>query len=301
MQVKSVASDGKAGVAYRKTGSFLVNTVDGQLALLGEWLEGVDRICREVWQTQGEAITPEFVREILVPEAMTLIGAREGTIKYVVAAAAQRTHFEDPHGAQRRLAMAVGKLKADVNNHYEIEARELEYRSALTEGYRARHRLQHHSQSIYAKSRRQSWVGVNGKSFITDSCSSQTRRSGLNERRQKIGCCTPTAITRNIRRYGEKRESLGRAFSVCSRAPETGLWMLSDGVSENFLERVRTLAARAGVTLGSPRDTDPEDFWLHRRYLDSLGNNGDQLFCGVQRRRSDTSRLCGFGYVLFAA
>jgi hypothetical protein len=90
MQIRSVASDGKEGVASRETGgSFLVKIVDGQLALLREWLEGVDRICREVWQIQGEAVTPDFVRGVLVLEAMTLIGAREGTIKSIVAGAAQ--------------------------------------------------------------------------------------------------------------------------------------------------------------------------------------------------------------------
>jgi hypothetical protein len=62
------------------------------------------------------------------------------------------------------------------------------------------------------------------------------------------------------------------------KVPETGVWMLSDGVSENFQERFRALAARAGVTLGSPKGTDPEDFWFHRLYLDLLENDSDELF-----------------------
>ena len=130
MQIKSVASGRRAGTG----GSFLLNIVNGQLALLrDEWLTGVDRIAREVWQIQGEAVTPEFVREILMLEAMTLIGAREGTIKSIVAGAAQRTHLEDPHAAQHHLAMELGRLKADVSNRYEIEVRELKYRNAPTE------------------------------------------------------------------------------------------------------------------------------------------------------------------------
>jgi hypothetical protein len=44
------------------------------------------------------------------------------------------------------------------------------------------------------------------------------------------------------------------------KQPETGLWTYSDGVSENFQTRCRTLASRAGLALGSPKDTDPEDF-----------------------------------------
>ena len=62
------------------------------------------------------------------------------------------------------------------------------------------------------------------------------------------------------------------------KAPETCLWIVSDGVSENFQERFRALAARAGVALGCPKDTDAEDFWLHRLYLDLVENNSDQLF-----------------------
>ena len=59
----------------------LVKTVDGQLMVLRKWLEGVDQICREVWQTQGETITPDFVRGTPVPKASELIAARVGTIK----------------------------------------------------------------------------------------------------------------------------------------------------------------------------------------------------------------------------
>jgi hypothetical protein len=62
------------------------------------------------------------------------------------------------------------------------------------------------------------------------------------------------------------------------KRPETGLWIVSDGVNENFQARFRTLAARAGLALGSPKGTDPEDFWLHRLFLDLRENNSDQLF-----------------------
>jgi hypothetical protein len=130
MQIRSVAADRKAAVAPREAGgSFLVNMVDGQLALLREWLEGVDRICREVWQTQGEAITPEFVREILTLEAMTAIGARVGVTSSHVDRTAKQTR-EDPYAARHHLAMEVNRLKAEVANRYEIEARELGYQTA---------------------------------------------------------------------------------------------------------------------------------------------------------------------------
>jgi hypothetical protein len=136
MQIKSVASDSKARVASRERGnSLLMHMVGGQLALLrDEWLTGVDRIAREVWQTQGEAMTPGFVRDVLVPEAMTLIEVRDGVIKSSVARS-QLAHLEDPYPAQHHLAKEIRKLTGEVADRYEIEARELEYQKApATEG-----------------------------------------------------------------------------------------------------------------------------------------------------------------------
>src|SRR5882762_4884869 len=90
MQVKSVASNRRAGTG----GSALLNIVEGQLGLLrDEWLTGIDRIAREVWETQGEAATPDFVRDVLAPEAMTLIEARLGTVKSMAASFAAQTHL----------------------------------------------------------------------------------------------------------------------------------------------------------------------------------------------------------------
>ena len=95
--------------------------------MLRNWLKTVDRICREVWQSQGERITPEFVREILVPEAMTAIGARIGVTNSRIDRTAAQTH-RGRHTARHHLAMEVNRLQAEVANRYEIEVRELEYR-----------------------------------------------------------------------------------------------------------------------------------------------------------------------------
>ena len=108
-----------------------MHMVGGQLALLrDEWLTGIDRIAREVWQTQGDAMTPDFVREILVPEAMMIIRTKESQIKRGVTPPAPLTRVENPYPAQRRLAMEIRKLTGEVANRYEIEARELEYQKA---------------------------------------------------------------------------------------------------------------------------------------------------------------------------
>ena len=136
MQIKSAASDRKAVVASRERGnSLLMHMVGGQLALLrDEWLTGIDRIAREVWQTQREAMTPDFVREILVPEAMNIIRAKESQIKRGVTSPAPLTRLNDPYPARHHLSREIRKLKGEVTNRYEIEARELGYRNTPTEG-----------------------------------------------------------------------------------------------------------------------------------------------------------------------
>ncbi len=103
--------------------------VDGQLFLLNEWLEGIDRVAREVWQTQGEAITPEFVRDILVPEAIMLIDVRKSTVSSNVTRAASQ-FSEDPYPAQHHLVIEIGHLKAKVSEKYEIEVLTLEHKQA---------------------------------------------------------------------------------------------------------------------------------------------------------------------------
>lgn len=133
LQAKSVASDGKAGGESRKTGgSHLMKIVDGQLELLREWLEGVDRICREVWKIQGKAVTPEFVRDVLQPQAFTVIEARKGSVMSSVSLTALRTRAEDPHAAQSHLAKEINALTSRVNTRYEIEARTLGHKTTKT-------------------------------------------------------------------------------------------------------------------------------------------------------------------------
>jgi hypothetical protein len=66
------------------------------------------------------------------------------------------------------------------------------------------------------------------------------------------------------------------------KTPACGLWVIYDAVNENFQERFRALAARAGVALGSPKGTDPEDFWLHRLFFDLLENHSNELFAASE-------------------
>jgi hypothetical protein len=135
MQAESLASDRAANRTSQETGgSLLVKTVDGQLMVLRKWLEGIDQIWREVWQTQGETITPNFVRGTLMPKASELIAVRVETIKsnleLKVRRGAVQPGNQDVYRANHHLAMEIRKLQGEVANRYEIEARELAHNKA---------------------------------------------------------------------------------------------------------------------------------------------------------------------------
>lgn len=63
----------------------------------------------------------------------------------------------------------------------------------------------------------------------------------------------------------------------CLLTAPPGLWQYSCGVDDNFRERFRALATRAGIALGCPEEVDAEDFWLHWLYVDMRKNNSELL------------------------
>jgi hypothetical protein len=75
-----------------------------------------------------------------------------------------------------------------------------------------------------------------------------------------------------------ERGKTGQGPFCLLHTPECGLWTISDGLNQNFQERFRSLASRAGVALGCPQDMVAEDFWLHRLFQDLLENRSDELF-----------------------
>lgn len=66
---------------------------------------------------------------------------------------------------------------------------------------------------------------------------------------------------------------------VCLIAkPEYGLWMLGDGLDENFRERFDVLGTRAGIARGTPLREAALDYWLHNLYQNLLENKSRELF-----------------------
>ncbi len=271
MQTKSV------GASRKTSGQILLNMVDGELALLPGWLKGVDQICREVWQIQGESVTPEFVRDILVPEAMTLIGARQSTVSAGVTSAATRMRMaEDPYPAQHHLAMEFNRLKGEVNAHYEIEARTLEHKKPQAD------QLPHELPTPQEQERAHSWRGFENR-FMALAREEQGRTDVITkgETLRRIERVLRASCTYKEHPEGWERGKPDQGLVCLLETPPHGVWnYCSDGISENFRERVRLCVAEAGRALpGYPQGADAEDFWLHRLYLDLLKNNSDLLFC----------------------
>jgi len=107
----------------RIDGSFFPTNaaVDNYLVSLHERLEGVDRICRRIWQIKGEPVTPEFVREVLERKVMAQIDAVEGA-SVTRASATDLTRWGH---AWAYLAEEVGNLKSGIVNRYTREIEEL--------------------------------------------------------------------------------------------------------------------------------------------------------------------------------
>lgn len=109
--------------------SFYAKLADTHLALLREHLEGVDRICREVWKAQGNSVSPEFVRTVIKAHIFSAIAARAGSIKGHLQQMARRTRFTNMAAALDHLALKRGQLESEWSERYETEAIGLEHRA----------------------------------------------------------------------------------------------------------------------------------------------------------------------------
>jgi hypothetical protein len=97
--------------------------VECQLEVLRKYLEEVYRLRREVWLLDGNAVTPEFIRNIVVPHVFTVVVARKGAIQHELDLHAVRTG-EHQRGSHI-LVHQMNRLQAEVANRFEIEAIEL--------------------------------------------------------------------------------------------------------------------------------------------------------------------------------
>jgi hypothetical protein len=109
----------------------LVATLDDRIESAKEWTEKVFEIYGEVWERQGKARTPDFVRAVFDNALLLAIEARVGTAKSEMTLSRQRTGY--PHSLTpllHKLVQDADRLKSHWRGRIEIEARELQLEQA---------------------------------------------------------------------------------------------------------------------------------------------------------------------------
>ena len=332
--------------------------IECQIEALRKYLEEVDRVCREVRLIDGNEVSSEFIRLVLVQRFSAVIAARKGAIQHELELHRMRTGQHNP-SAQHHFIQKLNQLQGELATHYEIEAVELGKRAARSQVAHSRFTELHDIEQVdselvrlgladYTLSRllRQSpeylraqyeqakenhrrlrQVVPEGQLDLDvekarmvekqsakalalrgePSASSETTPKAdlwrdfhdkftelANEELQIERAAPKDRLLHAYCDYKEHPEVWEKGkpeqgLFCLLKSPGTGLWTISDGVSEHFQARFRALALRAGIALATPKGTDAEDFWLHRLYLDLLENRSDQLFAaskegGVIRR-----------------
>jgi hypothetical protein len=136
MQTETRAAWRRVGYEQQKLGQgkgtgFYAKLVDAALSVLHEYLEHVDRICREVWEAQGGTVTSQFLRAVVRDYAVfTALAARCGAIRGEIELMARRTGLRQTTPVLRHLEMEKRHLQTNLSNRYEIEAREIESKNA---------------------------------------------------------------------------------------------------------------------------------------------------------------------------
>lgn len=256
--------------------------VECQIKALNTYLEDIDKTTREVWLLDGNQLTPEFIRRVLVPRIVGAIASRRGSIQHELELRAGRTGEHNP-AAQHYLVRQANKLGSELASRYEAEAIEvakllardltaLNVRAATTPVSPETSASAVERRGAKPGSRADLWRDFHEK---FQSLADEERREGAAQRDRFLRAyCTYEEHPEVLYEKGKPEQG---PFCLL-KCPETGLWTLGDGVNENFQARFRALAVRAGLALGCSTGTDAEDLWLHRLYLDLLENNSEQLF-----------------------
>lgn len=104
--------------------------VKAAVEILKGYLEEVDKTCRDVWISDGNAVTPEFIRDVLVPHISQCVASRKGALKHQL----ERTDRMPSSIARgdRIVIHGLNEVQQEVANRYRIEEIELRKRCAQT-------------------------------------------------------------------------------------------------------------------------------------------------------------------------
>jgi len=267
--------------------------VEYQLEVLRKYLDEVDRLRREVWLLDGNTVTPEFIRNIVVPHVFTIIAARKGAIQHELELRTRRTGEHQRGGPI--LVSQMNRLQGELATRYEIEAIELAKQAVrrIPATNASSVVLAVHSESEprnspedvnWPSAKAETWRDFREK-FQALAGEEQGRATAITGGRalQRMDQVLRASCNYKMHPEGWERGKPEQGLICLLDTPRYGVWNYeSDGVSENFRERVRVCVARTGVALGCPRGADPEDFWLHHLYLDLLANKSDLLFAASE-------------------
>jgi hypothetical protein len=96
-----------------------------------DWTEKVFAIYGEVWEKQGKARTPDFIRVVFDRAIVPAIAARVGSAKFEIELHAKRTGRPAMLGPSlQKLVLDADRLKSEWRTRIEIEAQELQLKGA---------------------------------------------------------------------------------------------------------------------------------------------------------------------------
>lgn len=228
-----------------------------QVLRTDEWAKRVYDVYCEVWQRQGNALSPEFLRAACANGIGTLIAARKGSVIGELELQALRTNSyptEWLKAATAEFRREMERLFARWQRRVEIEAKTLEHRQTSV---------------VSTASKASTWRGLH----------IQFERLG----REELTFVRSKSDDRFLHAFADYRTA---------ENPEYGNWTLSEGPNEAFRARFETLATRAGVALGLSQRKQALDCWLHHVFMNLLERKSKLLLAAAKDEGGVILRAC---------
>lgn len=102
--------------------------VDCDTSVVCDFLEDVDKVCRKVWESDGETVTSAFIREELRPRVFSALSDSEESMRRTLSADSKNAHV--PTHLLEHFEKKMSDLKSSLSNRYEIEAIKLAKRES---------------------------------------------------------------------------------------------------------------------------------------------------------------------------
>lgn len=180
MQRETMAGRRKVHAEQLKIGQgigpgYFAKLIDSDIEIVREHLKDVDKACRETWLADGNDVTPEFLRTVLIPHLFTAIASRKGAIGGDLELLSGRTRSGTClTPARHHLAREIGHLQNEIATRYEIEAIEI---------------AKHESRRLGARS----VPGVSVAPLLGESMNTEKRIDG--ESKSQTGGVTNASVT----------------------------------------------------------------------------------------------------------